>query len=150
MFNTSRICSKNSLLLAVIILFTVNACTTNAVKNEFGIKIEKIDSSSAKIRHVYLTDYDDHMMIRGTLERHPSGRGPIHGHLHISLINPQGKALQEADISYMRKHHTSSTATFSAKLPVKLMPGSIIKITHFSTKTHDSVQVQGIWRESKQ
>lgn len=149
MININRNRFKNSLLLAVITLLTVNACTSNTVKSEHGIKIERVNSSNAKIRHVYLTDTDDQMMIRGTLKRHSSGRGPIAGHLHITLLNPQGKVLKEADISYMRRHRKSSISHFSTKLPMKLMPGSTIKITHFSTESHEVIPLKDKWRDSK-
>lgn len=150
MFNINPNRFQNSLLLAAITLLTVNACTSNSVKSEHEIKIERIDSSIAKIRHVYLTGESDQMTIRGTLERRFSGRGSIPGHLHITLLNPQGEVLKEADISYMRKHLKSSMSRFSTKLPAKLMPGSTIKITHFSTETHESVAVKEVWRDSKQ
>jgi len=149
MFKINRKRFQYSLLLAVITLLSVNACTSNSVKSEHDIKIERVDSSKANIRHAYLFESDGQMTLRGTLERRLSGRGPVPGHLHITLLNPQGKVLKEADISYMRKHRKSSISRFSTKLPMKLIPGSTIKITHFGTESHEGIPLKDKWRNSK-
>ncbi|MEW5757493.1 MAG: hypothetical protein AB1810_14450 [Pseudomonadota bacterium] len=135
-------------LLAVITLLTTTACsTTKLVKDERGINIDRVDSKAAVVSRAYLTQTGDQLTVRGEVKRRYLSRGPIPGHLHITLIDPQGQTVKEADIRYMRRSAHSSTATFSAKLPTELQPGSLIKITHFDTKNHDNPSHDGIWRD---
>ncbi|MDH5302194.1 MAG: hypothetical protein OEW58_12625 [Gammaproteobacteria bacterium] len=138
-----------SILVLGITLFAATACTTTKlVKDENKITIERVDSNTANISHVYLKHSDGQLLLRGEVKPHQSSRRtPIPGHLHITLIDPQGKMLKEADISYMRRSVNSSKAFFSTELPVDLPPGSTIKITHFERQTHEPIPVEPNWRD---
>lgn len=134
-------------LLAVVTLLTATACsTTNVVKEDSSIKIERVDSKAALVTHAYLSKTGDETILNGEIKRQGHGRGPIPGHLHVTLIDPQGNTIKEADISYIRRSTNSSTATFSTHLPIALQPGSTIKIMHFDTKTHETYPNEGMWR----
>jgi len=141
----------SSLFVTLIALFGATACTTTSlVKNENNITIERVDSKGVTISHAYLTHTGDQLSLRGEVKRRFSGRGPIPGHLHITLLDSQGKLIKEADIGYMRRNVKSSVAKFSTKLPVELSPGSTVKITHFSSDTHDEVfPEEAMWRDGK-
>lgn len=140
----------SSLFVAIIALFGATACsTTSLVKEKNDITIERVDSKRASISHAYLSRTGDQISLRGEVKRRFTGRGPIPGHLHITLIDPQGKVIKEADIGYMRRNVKSSIATFNTKLPVDLTPGSTVQITHFSTDTHKTFPEEAMWRDSE-
>jgi len=150
MLKTIRNRYISGLLIAVIALFGATACsTTSLVKEENNIAIERVDSEGANISHAYLTRTDNQLLLRGEIKRRFTGRGPIPGHLHITLIDPQGKVIKEADIGYSRRNIKSSIATFNTKLPVDLTPGSTVQITHFSTDTHKTFPEEAMWRDSE-
>jgi len=144
--------SKNryiaSLLLVLTTLITTGGCsTTSMVQDEKGITIERVDSSTATISNVYLTYSDGFLSLRGEVKRRLMGRGPIFGHLHITLIDPAGEILKVADINYMRRNIKSSTASFSERLPIDLSQGSIVRITHFNSENHDTLPNEPVWRD---
>ena len=150
MFNLFKNRYLPSMLIAGITLFTATACsTTKLVKDENGINIERIDSNAADIGHVYVTQVDDTLSLRGELKKRLSKRGPIPGHLHVTLINSQGEMLKEADINYTRRNVKSSKAFFSTKLPIDLPSGSTIRITHFERKTHQPIPDQPNWKDAQ-
>lgn len=118
--------------ISIITIFGSTACSTyNQARVDDGIKIERVDSKRAKIGHVYITRIDDQLTLRGQINRRLHGREPIPGHLHATLINPQGKAIKETDIGYMRRSVKSSIASFSTIIPVSLDSGSKVKINYF-------------------
>ena len=121
----------------------------NTRKEKNDINIERVDSKGANINHAYLINTGDKLSLRGEVKRRFTGRGPIPGHLHITLIDPQGKVIKEADISYMRRNVKSSIATFNTKLPVDLTPGSTVQITHFTTDTHQAFPKEAEWRDGE-
>jgi len=140
----------SGLFIAIIALFGATACsTTSLVKENQDITIERIDSKGASISHAYLAGTGDQLSLRGEVKRRFTGRGPIPGHLHITLIDPQGTVIKEADIGYMRRNIKSSIANFNTKLPVDLAPGSTVQITHFSTETHETFPEEAVWREGQ-
>ena len=148
MFKSIRNRYISSILIAGITLFTATACTTtNLVKGENDIRIERVDSKGATISHAYLSQSGDQLSLRGEVKRRGHGRGPIPGHLHVTLIDSQGQVIKEADISYIRRNVKSSIATFSTKLPIELASGSKVKITHFNTKTHKTYPEEAMWRD---
>jgi len=140
----------NIFTIAAITLLIATGCSTvGKVKEKEGISIERIDSQDASITHAYLTRSGNTLSVRGEVKRNRTGRGPIPGHLHITLIDPTGHTLKEADIGYMRRNTNSSMASFNATLPIELAPGSTIKITHFNTKTHKTFTEDAKWREGE-
>ena len=122
--------------IVFVALFSATGCSTiNLVKEQSDIAIERVDSKSASISHAYLTRTDDQILLKGEIKRRLIGRGSLPGYLHVTLIDPQGQVIMEADIDYMRRNVKSSIATFRALLPVDLAPGSTVQLTHFTTET---------------
>lgn len=150
MFNKIRNRFTSSLFIATLMLFGTTACSmTGLVKEESNVTIERVDSQKANISHAYLTRSGDKLILRGNIKRRFTGRGPIPGHLHITLINSQDEVIKEADIGYMRRSTKSSIADFNTILPEDLAPGSKIKITHFATDTHQNHSKNTVWRDGK-
>jgi len=137
-----------SLLLALAMLLIASGCsTTSTVQQEAGITIERVDSSAATINNAYLSYQDGFLSLRGEVKRRLMGRGPIIGHLHVALIDPEGNTLKVADINYMRGNIKSSMASFSERLPLDLAHGSIVRITHFNSEHHDNLSSEPVWRD---
>ncbi len=102
-----------------------------------GVNFERIDSNAASISHLYLHRTPEGMDLHGELKRKLAGRGAIPGHLHVTLIDPQGQMLKEADIDYKRHNAQSNHAHFSIPLPMTLETGSSIRITHMASERND-------------
>lgn len=150
MYNNIRNRYMSGPLIAILALFAVTACsTTNLAKKEHDFTIERVDSKGASINHVYLTYSGNKLTLRGEVKRSLTGRGPIPGHLHISLINSQGDIIKETDIGYKRRNIRSSIATFNTQLPVGLASGSTIKVTHYDSETHKIFPEETLWRDSE-
>ncbi|QCU90989.1 hypothetical protein [Thiomicrorhabdus sediminis] len=132
--NTKQIFKAMFLFASTILIAT--GCANTAVKNQNDIHILKVNSSKAKILNAELFQLGDKWVLKGRINRLPSYRGPTYGHLHISVINHQGKTLTEHDVNYMRESRNSITASFRKELTINLAANSTIKITHFPTKTH--------------
>jgi len=148
MLKNSKLRRPLSLILALSTLLIASGCsTTNTVQQESGITIERIDSSAATISNAYLTYQDGFLSLRGEVKRRLMGRGPIIGHLHVALIDPEGNTLKVADINYMRRNIKSSTASFSERLPLDLSEGSTVRITHFNSEHHDNLSSEPVWRD---
>ena len=147
MFILNRKRYLSSLLLTVITLMTATACsTTQQVKETNNISIERVDSDKATIGHAYISNEN---ILKGTITKKQSSRGPIPGHLHITLVDPQGNIMKEADVSYMRRKAKSLRAFFTAELPIDLSPGSTIRIAHFTRKTHEPIPAEPNWRDAQ-
>lgn len=137
-------------LFALTLIMLLASCTTSSlIKQDENITIERVDSRAAAINHAYITRTKDGLSLHGELKRDLAGRGPIPGHLHITLVNPQGKVIKETDIGYMRRNVKSAIATFHAKLPIDLLPGSTVRITHFDTEDHEMLPDETIWRDAE-
>lgn len=102
-----------------------------------GINFERNGSDVAAPSNVYLHRTADGMNLHGELKRKSTGRGPIPGHLHVELIDPQGKLLKGADVDYRRHNKQSDHAHFSIPLPVSLQTGSTVRITHITIERND-------------
>ncbi len=134
----ARFYSKTFILLLVAMFIT--GCTAIKSSRDIveGIHFERIDSNAASITHIYLhRRAPDGMDLHGELKRKLAGRGQIPGHLHITLIDPQGQILKEANVDYKRHNAQSNHAHFSIPLPVSLETGSTIRITHMAAERND-------------
>ncbi|MDH5766401.1 MAG: hypothetical protein OEZ38_10345, partial [Gammaproteobacteria bacterium] len=134
------------LLTTVITMLGSSACSMNNQLKENNISIKRLDSKEAQITQTYLNVADNRLILRGQIKQKLHNRGPIPGHLHITLIDPNGQALMETDIGYLRNNVQSSTAKFSTEIPVHLSSGSTIKIAHFTTKNHTVDSGKTTWK----
>lgn len=130
MLKINRKNTFSSLILSAIIILLTAGCSNKAVKNENKINIQKVDSSIAAITIADLFKSDDKWVLKGMVNRRIPGRGPIYGHLQVSVISPHGELLNEYDIGYKKNHNKSTMASYKTELPIDLMPGSTIKISH--------------------
>lgn len=136
MLKINRKNTFSSLIFSAIIILLTAGCSNTAVKSENKINIQKVDSSIAAITIADLFKSDDKWILKGMANRRIPGRGPIYGHLQVSVINPHGELLNEYDINYMKNHNKSTMASYKTELPIDLMPGSTIKISHLTTRSH--------------
>lgn len=119
---------------------------TNFVKEE-DVKVERVDSSSAKVIHAYLQSTESTLVLRGELRRRLPGRGAILGHLHIELIGQDGGVFKEAVIGYKRKSIKSRVARFSLPIPGELTEISLIRVIHHDARSHMSEAEESPWRD---
>lgn len=125
----------------------LSGCSTNVYfVKEADVKVERVDSSSAKVIHAYLQSTESTLVLRGELRRRLPGRGAILGHLHIELIGQHGGVFKEAVIGYKRKSIKSSVARFSLPIPGELTEIGLIRVIHHDARSHMSVMEESPWR----
>lgn len=108
------------------------ATTSNSVGQE-DIRLERISSQRAKVSYAYIASDDDSFAVRGHVTKRYVARGPIPGHLHVTVVDSAGAVLSDTPIRYMRKSAKSRKADFFLALPEVPPSGSTIRITHHAT-----------------
>jgi len=137
-----------ALIVLGILITLMMGCVSNQklVKND-DIIIESVNSKSTVITHTYLSVTDNVTVLHGELTRRVPMRGQIPGHLHIELINPENEVIKTADISYKRKNRQSQQSQFNLELPISIVPGSVIRITHHDLLSHMSEPPSSPWQD---
>lgn len=108
------------------------ATTSDSVRPD-DIKLERISSQRAKVSYAYIKSDDDSFAVRGYITKRYLARGPIPGHLHVTVVDPAGEVLSDTPIRYMRKSTKSRKADFFLAFPAVPPSGSTIRITHHAT-----------------
>lgn len=120
-----KIRSTNSLLALLILTLVSSSLMANN-----HVVIERINSNSARIGHVYLDYNDDHIVVNGKLNKSFGRRGKIHGHLHIEAYDDSGSKMFESVTSYHRHRRNSRSSHLIQKIPINNKDVSIIKLIH--------------------
>ena len=107
--------------------------TTSGSLGRDEIKLERISSQRAKVSYAYITSDDDSFAVRGHITKRFLARGPIPGHLPVTVVDPAGEVLSDTPIRYMRKSTKSRKANFYLALSAEPPAGSTIRITHHAT-----------------
>lgn len=106
---------KNRYRLAVLCLsgnaLLAGCATYTDPVRESSLSIERVSSQRADVGYVYLRDESGKYWVRGTVKKRFLSRGPIPGHVHITLISPAGEILSDIPVRYMRKSVKSRSAS---------------------------------------
>ena len=116
------------MLLAV----ALTGCTsfpTDSVVND-TVNIEREHSNKARIRSVFVGDRNGSLLVRGDLEKRIFGRGPIPGHLHITVLGYDGSILGEETTRYNRRNNKSSKSRFSLRFSVSPKDVRTVRVRH--------------------
>ena len=97
---------------------------------EGGLSIERVSSQRAVVGYVYVRDESGKYRVRGTVKKRFLSRGPIPGHVHITLIDPDGEILSDTPVRYMRKSAKSRSADFHLELGPEPPTGSTLRVSH--------------------
>ena len=121
------------LFMAVLLSsLLVSGCATNRVDlvaNEKVI-VEKVTTSSEYFSKTSVYSTDSGMTVSGELHKRWSSRGHIFGHVEIEVISPDETVLCIIDTSYHPRSLKSSSAIFSADIPLMVEDGTIVRIIH--------------------
>lgn len=148
MLNSLRNTTTAAFIFGLTAVMTLSSCATHkTAKPQDQIAIEKVESASVNITHAYLLQTDEGYTLRGELKRRHHSHALIPGHLHVELIDPDGRELQTADIDYKRKGTKSHISTFHLPIPIALEPGSTIRISHFEPDAHGDGEQDAVWRQ---
>ena len=141
--------SKTVVIAACASLITLlTGCASNQELVRIdNVTLENVDSSSVRITRTYLHSMEDAVTLRGELTRRISARGPIPGHVHVELIDFDGKVIKEAEVGYKRKNVKSRYAYFSLPIPDLVASGNTIRVTHHDMRSHFSESSDSPWRD---
>jgi len=132
--------------LALLFAVFVSGCATTDYAKEAQITIDRVDSSTVNISHAYLTKTKEGLLLRGEVKRKTHKHGSIPGHLHIELVDPQGKIIKTAEIEHSRKGSSDHIADFQVLLPLELGAGSVIRVVHHDAMSHKDEEAVD-WRD---
>lgn len=134
-------------ILLLIAVFTMG-CSAIQSSRDFveGVNFERNGSNIATPRGVYIHRTAEGMDLHGELKRNRVRRGPIAGHLHVVLFDPQGNFLMAADVDYKRHNVQADHAHFSIPLPLVLETGSTVEITHIGFE-RDGLSDHPVWAD---
>jgi hypothetical protein len=138
---------KRAASTLLLVLFLAGCTSTPSVWQEDGVRLEGIDSNTARINRLYLQPANGAILLRGDVTRYIHAHGQIPGHLHIELISAQGKTVGEADIGYSRQNSNSHDGSFELALPAPIPAGSTIRVTHHDPVSHLPEPVENPWHE---
>jgi hypothetical protein len=144
MMKIKRVTTTAALLTT---LFLAGCATTPSAQQAEKIKLEGVDSNSARISRLYLTPSEGETLLRGEVERRIHAHGQIPGHLHVELISPEGKVIKEADIGYARQNSDNHNGNFKLVLPEEIEAGSTLRVTHHDPVSHMTEPVESPWHD---
>ncbi len=124
------------LCLGSILLLLSGCATLPDPVSERNLNLECVSSQRAKVSYLYVKQQADTFVVHGRLKRRYKYRGPIPGHVHITLIGPTGEVLSEMPVLYMQKGATSRYVDFQLPLPLEPPVGSTLRATHHPS-SHD-------------
>ena len=128
---------KNRYRLAVLCLsgnsLLAGCATYTDPVRKGSLSIERVSSQRADVGYVYVRDESGKYRVRGTVKKRFLSRGPIPGHVHITLIDPAGEILSDIPVRYMRKSVKSRSADFHLELASEPPTGSTLRVTHHPT-----------------
>ncbi|MBZ0070138.1 MAG: hypothetical protein K8I04_00185 [Gammaproteobacteria bacterium] len=126
-------------LMILIAAVLVNGCATQGrdLVHDRTVTVESGPSPLATVRRVTVEQRGPDMEIRGEFSRRWPGRGPIPGHIDVSLIDRDGTALWEASLDYRRRSIKSRITVFHVKLEVEPPPGSTLRVLHHNAPIHE-------------
>jgi len=140
--------ARAAIVVPMLLLLLLAGCTTTPTSiNKANVKLESVDSRSARIVHTYLQVAGDTMILHGRLVRRLPARGAIPGYLHVELMGPDRKVMKEADVGYRRNNIRSRYAYFSLRLPDALALGSTVRITHNDMRSQSVEPVLSPWQD---
>lgn len=142
--NVKRAATAAALLA---MLFLAGCAATPSVWEDNGIKLEGVDSGSARIYRLYLQPTATATLLRGEVTRRIHAHGQIPGHLHVELISPEGKVIKEADVGYRRQSSSAHDGSFELALPGPVAAGSTIRVTHHDPVSHQPEPVENPWSD---
>ena len=125
-----RVFRRLFLISGVLILSGCATLNQGEYLDEKTIKVERIDSPHAKIGFVSIKKMDKVTWIRGDIKRRVPVRGPIFGHLDVTVTSPDGKTLFKDTVTFKRKSLKSKTAQFLIEIKSPILVGSNVSIKH--------------------
>lgn len=118
------------------------ACSTNPADTGSRpsalahIKLERVDSVAAEVKHAYLSLIDDEVVLRGEVQRKMHKRGTVPGHLHVQVLDSRGEVLDDDIVCTTMKCRKTGTAKFIYKTGIPPEQISSIRIVHHDTHSH--------------
>lgn len=124
---TTILCSA-----AILLVLALTGCASlpTDLVTTTAVDVERVNSTSARIRSVFVGDNDGILLVRGRLEKPYFGRGLIPGHLHIEVLGKDGLMLGQEITRYYRRSGKSCTSRFSRKFSVHPEDVRTVRIVH--------------------
>ncbi|MCG7985388.1 MAG: hypothetical protein JAY90_21935 [Candidatus Thiodiazotropha lotti] len=112
----------------------LNGCATLTADSTsgLGLRLEKKNSSMARIAEVNVSADSQKHWVRGSVMRLLPGKGPIYGHLHIDLLDAKGERLVGAITKPTRANRSSRRARFTESFLQEQSKQriAVVKLTH--------------------
>ena len=124
---------NRTMLLNIVMVAALAGCATgNELVRNGTLNVEPIASHRARVSSLYVRQEAEGICVRGKVSKRYSGRGRIPGHVHLSVIGPEGDVLSDTRISYKGRGGKARSANFYARIPTEPPVGSTLRVTHHS------------------
>ena len=142
MYKTMNYKQLVSMALIALLLTFLGACASGPMhtgerpESLAHIKLERVGSTIAEIKHAYLSLVDDELVLRGEVQRKLHKRGSVPGHLHVQVLDNQGEVLDDEIVCTTMKCRKTGTAKFIYR--TEILPDRIskIRIVHHESHSH--------------
>lgn len=125
-------------------IFVAGCATSHHAKNS-DIMIERIDSSSVKVTHAYITKTAEGLILQGELKRKQHSHAPVPGHVHVELIDSNGETINTIELDPRAKTSSDHIAKFDTVLPQEA-DANKVKIIHHDVLSHKKESDMGVWQ----
>lgn len=131
-----------------ISLAALSACSAYSPLGQAdGIPVDKVDSASVTIQRAALQNSETGLLLRGELKRKAIQRGPMPGHLHVELLDIEGKVFRQTSLGYRRLGVKSRLAGFALSIPQSNDTIGRVRVIHHDLKSHSAEQASGTWSD---
>jgi hypothetical protein len=122
----------NKAVLGMLALFLLAGCAASGTSllSQEQIAVERIDSRSGRIGYVWASRTDTGIRVHGSIRRFPPLRGPIPGHIDLSVVSPGGAIIEQRLVDYRRRSVKAREAQFSFEIVTALPPGTTLRLSH--------------------
>ena len=122
--------SPRTAIAILLLSMVLTACAAGVdLVRDGTVNLERVPSTQVKISDVHVLREDGVMAVYGKIT--PFRRaGFIPGHIHMEVIDPNGKLLRELSADYKRGDTKSRSAHFYVQLPMEPPVGSTVRVIH--------------------
>lgn len=131
-----KIISSLFIILSGFLLFGCASISDKASITNQDVTIRNVNSNLATINQVDVKSSPAGTIIHGKLRKKYLARGPVPGHLDITITRPDGTVQYKGVMDYMRNNRKSAYSNFSVSLDAGLVKNSVILIKH-----HESANI---------
>ncbi len=129
--NTKQLAIASIFALETLMITVLAGCAAGGIDlvRDESINIDdQVSCQYAHLNNLVVEQRGEDLFVSGAIHRNMHRRGVILGHIHVEVSSPDGEILKRVDTGLHRLSRKSYEARFSTTLPLRVKPGSTVRV----------------------